>query len=87
MARCGGPAICADCTAEMLALYRCPHCLDDGTVCEAHPDFPLGVAVQGHSGRDCGIGIPCPHCCTPVPQDGTHPIAEAFIPDWKRHGR
>lgn len=88
LARWGGPALRADCTAELLALHRCPRCLDDGIVCEEHPGFPLGVAVRGHSGLDCGIGIPCPHCCCPpVPQDGAHSITEAFTPDWNRRGR
>lgn len=83
-AKCGGPALCADCTEELRALHRCPSCLDDGHVCEEHPEFPFGVALKGHSGRDCGIGMPCPACCSPVPQDGKHPITEAFTPDWLR---
>lgn len=76
--------MCADCTAELRALHRCWRCLDDGMVCEEHPEYPVGTALKGHSGRNCGIGIPCPDCCSPVPQDGTHSAAEAFTPDWLR---
>jgi hypothetical protein len=39
--------------------------------------------VEGHAEHG-GIGMPCPACCSPVPDDGTHPVAEAFIPDWRR---
>lgn len=65
---------------------RCPACLDDGYACEDHPDFPwegIWGAVEGHAAHG-GIGMPCPACCSPVPQDGTRPIAEAFTPDWRR---
>ena len=64
---------------------RCAHCLDDGLVCENHPEFPWEVTVEGHR-ADCygGAGMPCPFCCSPIPEDGTHSIAEAFVPDWKR---
>jgi hypothetical protein len=38
-----------------------------------------------HGACHCGgAGMPCPACCSPIPQDGAHPIAEAFTPDWKR---
>ena len=67
-----------------MTVIRCPHCLDDGIVCEEHPDFPWDMAVEGHR-ADCGPpGMPCPHCCSDIPEDGTHSIAEAFVPDWKR---
>lgn len=67
-----------------MTVIRCPHCLDDGIVCEEHPDFPWDMAVEGHR-ADCGPpGMPCPHCCSGIPEDGTHSIAEAFTPDWKR---
>lgn len=65
---------------------RCPHCLDDGMVCEDHPDYPAHVKVEGHDGTRCGAGMPCIHCCSPVPMDGTHSAAEAFTPDWRRAG-
>lgn len=65
---------------------RCPHCLDDGHVCEEHPEFPWGITAEGHPGDCGGMGMPCPACCPPVPQDGTHSIAEAFTPDWMREG-
>ena len=64
----------------------CPHCLDEGHVCEEHPDFPWEVKVEGHDGTapGHGAGMPCPYCCSPIPEDGTHSITEAFVPDWKR---
>jgi len=65
---------------------RCPHCLDDGHVCEDHPEFPwegLHGTVEGHAEHG-GIGMPCPYCCSPIPEDGTRSITEAFVPDWKR---
>lgn len=64
----------------------CPQCLDDGHVCEDHPEFPwegLHGTVEGHAEHG-GAGMPCPYCCSPVPEDGTVSIAEAFVPDWKR---
>jgi hypothetical protein len=86
VARCGGPALCKACAAESLALHRCARCLDDGMVCEDHPEFPwegIHGTVEGHAEHG-GIGMPCPACCSPIPEDGTRDIAEAFIPDWKR---
>lgn len=66
---------------------RCIHCLDDGHVCEDHPEYPwegLHGTVEGHREHG-GIGMPCPACCTQdVAENGTHPIAEAFVPDWRR---
>ena len=65
---------------------RCLRCLDDGAVCEDHPDMPWeGVwgTVEGHAAHG-GIGMPCPACCSPIPEDGSRPIAEAFTPDWRR---
>jgi hypothetical protein len=53
-------------------------------VCEDHPEFPAFITVEGHSGDCGGAGMPCPACCSPIPEDGTRSIAEAFIPDWKR---
>lgn len=67
-------------------LTACRNCLDRGFVCEDHPEFPwegtYGPA-DGHAEHG-GIGMPCPACCSPVPQDGMHDIAEAFMPDWQR---
>jgi hypothetical protein len=86
VARCGGPALCKACAAESLALHRCARCLDDGMVCEDHPEFPwegIHGTVEGHAEHG-GIGMPCPACCSPIPEDGTRDIAEAFIPDGKR---
>lgn len=66
-----------------MTAIRCSHCLDDGIVCEEHPDFPWDMTVEGHA--VCGApGMPCGHCCSPIPEDGTHSITEAFVPDWKR---
>lgn len=65
---------------------RCPYCLDHGFVCEDHPEFPWEGTygpVDGHAEHG-GIGMPCPACCSPIPEDGTHDIAEAFMPDWQR---
>jgi hypothetical protein len=63
---------------------RCPHCLDDGAVCEDHPNYPAHIKTEGHDGERCGAGMPCPACCSPIPADGTRPISEAFTPDWQR---
>jgi len=63
---------------------RCLHCLDDGIACENHPEFPWEVTVEGHSAGCGGAGQPCGYRCSPIPQDGTHSIAEAFTPDWLR---
>jgi hypothetical protein len=65
---------------------RCPRCLDEGFVCEDHPDFPWEGewgTVEGHAEHG-GIGMPCPRCCSPIPEDGTTSIVMAFTPDWKR---
>ena len=69
----------------------CGSCRDTGYVCETHPDRWWGglccntAALHGltceHGACGCGAGMPCPVCCSPIPQDGTHPIAEAFTPD------
>jgi hypothetical protein len=65
--------------------YVCPHCLDDGHVCENHPDYPWGVKVEGHDGEACGgAGMPCPRCCSEIPEDDRISITLAFVPDWKR---
>ena len=67
---------------------RCPHCLDEGHVCEDHPEYPwegFHGTVEGH--REHGAaGMPCPACCPPIPEDGTASIAGAFTPDWQRTG-
>ena len=65
---------------------RCPHCLDDGEVCEDHPRYPAHIKAEGHDGTRCGMGMPCPACCSPVLADGTRPVAEAFTPDHLRTG-
>lgn len=62
---------------------RCPTCLDTGHVCENHPDRAWAVLADV---EECcgGAGMPCPACCSPVAEDGTHSIVEAFTPDWQR---
>lgn len=68
---------------------RCAACLDDGYVCEDHPGMPwegLHGSVEGHAEHG-GAGMPCPACCSPVPEDGTRSIADAFVPDWMRRCR
>ena len=67
---------------------HCVHCLDEGHVCEDHPDMPwegLWGAVEGHAEHG-GIGMPCPACCSPIPASGEQggSITEGFTPDWKR---
>lgn len=60
----------------------CGECLGTGYACEDHPESPW-EGVHGptplHSEHG-GAGMPCPSCCDPVPQDGTHSISEAFTP-------
>ena len=76
---------------------RCEHCLDSGYVCEHHPGHPwfglvgdidgpsLAYPPCGDGARGCqGAGMPCPACCSPIPEDGLHSIVEAFVPDWQR---
>jgi bifunctional non-homologous end joining protein LigD len=69
----------------------CSTCLDTGHVCENHPDLPWAGIVGdggyacGDGARDChGAGMPCPDCCSPIPEDGTRSIVEAFTPDHLR---
>ena len=73
--------------------FRCHCCQDTGHVCENHPGLPWGgVCCYGpaggqvclHGACHCGAGMPCPACCSPVPEDGRHAITEAFVPDWRR---
>jgi hypothetical protein len=63
---------------------RCRSCGDTGHVCENHPDRPWGGLTSEPGSCECGAGMPCPACCSPIPQDGTVPIGWAFVPDWKR---
>lgn len=71
---------------EPVPVPRCLSCLDDGFVCEDHPGVPwegIWGTVEGHAAHG-GIGMPCQACCSSIPADGTHSIAEAFTPDWRR---
>lgn len=71
---------------------RCPTCLDSGHVCENHPDhvwFGLAPEINERTGEtieECcgGAGMPCPVCCSSIPEDGRHSIVEAFVPDCLR---
>jgi hypothetical protein len=66
---------------------HCLGCLDTGVVCENHPDRPWEGATPPPACCPCGgAGMPCPACCSDIPQDGRHSIAEAFVPDWMRSG-
>lgn len=68
-----------------MTAIRCLHCLDTGHVCENHPQFPWEGLTGPVEGHDCrAAGMPCGYCCSPIPEDGTHSIAEAFTPDWLR---
>lgn len=71
---------------------HCGTCRDTGFVCEDHPgrtwgdmccDDPVTDGlICGHGACHCGAaGMPCPACCSPVPEDGTVPIGWAFTPD------
>ena len=65
---------------------HCLHCLDSGYACEDHPDLPwegMCGPVEGHAEHG-GIGMPCGYCCSPIPEDGSHSVLEAFTPDWQR---
>lgn len=71
----------------------CAACRDGGIVCENHPNMPWGGDCRAgltegdvceHGACGCGLGMPCPACCSPIPQDGKHSIGEAFIPDHLR---
>lgn len=70
---------------------RCRRCLDRGAVCENHPGLPWAAYccsgradVCEHGACQCGAGMPCPDCCSPIPEDGTVSAATAFVPDWRR---
>jgi hypothetical protein len=59
----------------------CTTCDDTGHVCEDHPDKPWDGISEAPSACHCGgAGMPCPICCDPIPENGTHPIREAFTP-------
>jgi len=67
---------------------QCRACADTGHVCESHPDKPWDGMVGYDHPDTCacgGAGMPCPECCTPVPQDGTHKITDCFIPRSRKH--
>lgn len=62
--------------------FTCPSCFDTGFACEDHPQPPW-EGVHGPTAlhpEHGGIGMPCPTCCDPIPQDGTRSITDAFTP-------
>jgi hypothetical protein len=63
----------------------CQSCDNTGHVCENHPRRPWAAVSGRDDACDCGAGMPCPKCTTPVPQDGTHRITENFIPRAEKH--
>lgn len=62
---------------------RCPDCLDTGHVCEDHPHHPWAGTADV---EECcgGAGMPCPSCCSEIPQGAGVSIRTAFTPDWLR---
>lgn len=61
-------------------MAMCDVCQDTGHVCENHPLRPWAGISDASFACDCGAGMPCPYCTTPVPQDGTRSITDNFIP-------
>lgn len=59
---------------------ECPACHDSGYVCENHPELPwAGVSSACDCACECGAGMPCPGCCSPIPEGVS--IGWAFMPD------
>lgn len=72
----------ADCEAFIgRGCVHCSNCRDTGHVCENHPEKPWAGLADGDTACECGAGMPCPSCCSPIPQDGTTSITQAFVPD------
>lgn len=67
------------------AMAKCSSCDDTGYVCENHPNRPWKPMSIHPKACDCGAGMPCPDCTTPVPQDGTHSITDNFVPRAAKH--
>jgi hypothetical protein len=63
---------------------NCYFCLDTGMVCENHPKKVWSGILDVGKACGCGAGMPCPACCSKIPEDGTQPIRLAFVPDWMR---
>jgi hypothetical protein len=62
-------------------MATCTTCDDTGHVCEHHPHRPWDGISDADTACHCGgAGMPCPQCCDPIPEDGTHRIGEAFTP-------
>ena len=64
----------------MPSVSMCSGCDDTGHVCENHPTRPWDGISDADNACGCGAGMPCPECCDPVPEDGTHSILAAFTP-------
>lgn len=54
----------------------CGTCLNEGHVCEDHPDR----AWRDGDGCCGAAGMPCPACCDPIPMDCSVSIVAAFTP-------
>lgn len=67
-------------------MVNCETCLDTGMVCENHSNRPWETLEAGTRWSTCcgGAGMPCPKCCSEIPQDGSTSITQAFVPDWQR---
>jgi hypothetical protein len=66
-------------------MAKCDTCDDTGHVCENHLSLPWAGVSGAPNACECGAGMPCPACTTPVPEDGTHSITECFIPRAAKH--
>lgn len=64
---------------------QCTRCDDTGMVCEDHK-LPMTCESNAPNAcDDCGVGMPCPDCTTPVPQFQGHSITDNFIPRARKH--
>ncbi len=68
----------------------CRTCHDGGYVCESHPELPWADAPDTpHTNQvtcDCacacgGAGMPCPSCCSPIPENRNVSVRWAYVPD------
>ena len=65
-----------------LNVLLCVSCEDTGTVCEEHPYLPWSGTSDSRAACNCGgAGMPCPKCCSLVPENGRYSVLEPFIPD------
>lgn len=67
-------------------MAQCRYCDDTGHVCEDHPNQPWGPMSAAANACSCGgAGMPCRACCSPIPQDGSFSIGDAFTPRAAKH--